>query len=83
MTAKEKLHHLVDRLPEGEVQAAERYLEYLSVAQQDPFLQTVFNAPLDDEPETDEERAAIADARAALRRGDVVSDEQVRRDLGL
>ena len=29
MTLKEKLHRLVDELPEAECHAAERYLEYL------------------------------------------------------
>ena len=83
MATKETLHRLVDKLPESEVPAAERYLEYLSVARSDPCLQALMNAPIDDESETEDERAAVAEARAALRRGDVVSDEQLRRDLGL
>ena len=83
MTTKEQLHRLVDHLPESEVPAAERYREYLSVARQDPFLQALMNAPVDDEPETEEERAAVAEARAALERGQVISDEDLRRDLGL
>jgi alkylhydroperoxidase family enzyme len=36
-----------------------------------------------DEPETEEERAAVAEAWDAIRRGDVVSDEDLRRQLGL
>lgn len=83
MTIRDTLHRLVDELPESEVSAAERYLEYLSVARNDPFLRALMHAPLDDEPETDEERAAVAQGRAALDRGDVVSDEGLRRDLGL
>ena len=51
------------------------------MARRDPFLQALMDAPIDDEPETDEEHAAMAEARAALRRGDVVSDEELRRDL--
>jgi hypothetical protein len=83
MATKEKLHRLVDDLPESEMAAAERYLEYLSVARHDPFLQALVNAPLDEEPETEDERTAVAEARAALERGDVISDENLRRDLGL
>jgi hypothetical protein len=83
MATKEDLHRLVDKLPESEVPAAERYLEYLSVARQDPFLRALLNAPLDDEPETEDERAAMAEARAALERGEVITDEDLRRDLGL
>ena len=82
MTTKEKLHRLVDHLPESEVPAAERYLEYLSVARQDPFFRALMNAPLADEPETEEERAAVAEARAALERGEAISDQELRRDLG-
>jgi hypothetical protein len=83
MATKEDLHRLVDRLPDCEVPAAERYLELLAVAGHDPFLRALANAPLDDESETEEERAAIFDARADLDRGEVVSHEDVKRELGL
>jgi hypothetical protein len=83
MASKEALHRLVDELPESEVLAAERYLEYLSVARQDSFLRALVQAPLDDEPETEDERAAVAEARGALERGEVVSDHDLRRALGL
>ena len=83
MATKERLHRLVDDLPDSEVTAAGRFLEYLTVAGQDPFLRGLLGAPLDDEPETDGERAAVAEAQAALERGEVVSDDQLRRDLGL
>ena len=83
MATKESLHRLVDDLPDSEVDAAERYLKYFVVARQDPFLRALANAPLDDEPETDGERAAVAEARLAPARGEVVSDEGVRPELGL
>jgi hypothetical protein len=31
-TLKERLHHLVDELPDGQAAAAQRYLEYLTAA---------------------------------------------------
>lgn len=37
---------------------------------------------MDDEPFTDEERAAVDAAEAAYRRGEWVSDEDVRREFG-
>ena len=84
MTAKEKLYHLIDELPESELHAAERFLEYLrDMGRCDPVLLALENAPFDDEPETEEERAAVQEAREALARGEVVSDEQLRRELGL
>lgn len=84
MTVKERLHQLIEKLPEGEATAAaERALLQLQQLGDDPVLRALLNAPLDDEPETDEERALVAEGRAALERGDVVSDEELRRELGL
>ena len=81
MPTKEDLHRLVDRLPDSEVPAAERYLEFLAVAGHDPLLRALANAPLDDQPESDEERAAVGEARAELERGEVVSDAVLRAFL--
>lgn len=35
------------------------------------------NAPLDDEPETEDERRAVAEGYKALRRGDTVSLDEI------
>ena len=52
--ARERLYRLVDQIPEGEVHAAARYLEYLA-EHGDPFIRKLMNAPIDDEPVTPEE----------------------------
>jgi hypothetical protein len=83
MATRDTLHRLVDELPESEVPAAERFLEYLSVARSDPFLQALLRVPLDDGSESSDEQAAAAEGRAALEQGDLVSHEQIRRELGL
>lgn len=80
---KDELHRLVDELPVGEVQAARRFLEYLRDRGGDPLLRALENAPEDDEPETPEEEAAVKHARESVKRGEVVSDEELRRRLGL
>jgi hypothetical protein len=41
------------------------------------------DAPWDDEPITPEDEAAIEDGRAALARGDFISQEAMRAELGL
>ncbi len=82
MTTKETLHKLVDLLPESEWEAARRVLEE-RLSKHDPVLHAFLNAPEDDEPETEEERAAVEEAYEALARGEVVSDEELRRELGL
>lgn len=79
---KERLHKLIDRIPEGEVHAAERFLEYLSSVD-DPVMRALMSAPEDDEPLTDEDREALEEGRRALAEGDVVSDEELRAELGI
>ena len=79
---KQRLHQLIDELPEDEIRAAERYLEFLSACQ-DPLIQALESAPEEDEPVTDEEREAVDEAERAFADGDVVSDLHVRARLGL
>ena len=82
MTTRETLHKLVERLPESEWEGVRRALEE-HLAKHDPLLRTLLNAPEDDEPETAEERKAVEEAYDAIARGEVVSDEELRRELGL
>ncbi len=77
---RERLHQLVDQLPQKNLSAAHRLLEQLK-ADDDPVLRAVLNAPLDDEPVTEEEEAAIAEARADIRAGRVYSHEEVKRHI--
>ncbi len=83
MTTREMLHRLVDELPDSELQAARRMLNYLRLTGDDRLLETLLEAPFDDEPETPEEAAAVAEAWEAVRRGEVVPLDEVRRELGL
>jgi hypothetical protein len=81
MSARDHVHRLIDELPESELAAAERFLHYLR-ATADPVLRALLEAPLDDEPETEEERCAVQEAREELARGKVRTLEEVRRELG-
>jgi hypothetical protein len=82
MPTRDTLHRLIDELPESELGAAERFLHYLH-ATAAPVLRTLLEAPLDDEPETEDERQAAQEARDELARGEVRTLEEVRRELGL
>jgi CO dehydrogenase/acetyl-CoA synthase beta subunit len=82
MTIKEELHRLVDELPESESHAAKRFLEYLR-NMGDPVLRAMLEAPEDDEPETEEERAAVAEAQEDFKAGRVVSHQELKREFGL
>ncbi len=82
MTSKERLHQLVDQLPEPSADRAEAYLRTL-VETGNALRAALKAAPFDDEQETAEERAAVEEAKAALHRGEVVSDEELRRQLNI
>lgn len=56
---KAELHELVDALPDASIDAAGVPLRRA----QDPVLAKLDAAPYDDEPLTDEDRAAVEDAR--------------------
>ena len=75
MTVKDDLHHLVDELDEDTAREALALLQDLRLPR------VLRDAPIDDEPETDEERAAVVEAEAAIARGDVVRDEDLDREL--
>lgn len=83
MVSKERLHRLVDELPDGAVPQAERLLGSLAHRRERALPFDLANAPVDDEEETPEERAAVAEAYEALAHGDLRLLEDVKRDLGL
>jgi len=77
---KQRLHELVDALPENQVEAAKKYLESLADA---AFLEALRNAPEDDEPLTEEDLKAIEEAEEAIARGETRDLDEVLREYGL
>jgi hypothetical protein len=71
---------LVDILPESELQAALRFLENLTAEDVAPCW-SLSDAPVDDEPLTAEDEAALAEAERDLMEGRVVSHDEARRRL--
>ncbi len=82
MTVKERLHQLIEELPEQQLSDAEYMLRTLRAHGDDPLAHKLLLAPIDDEPETEEERLAVQEGRDALERGDIVRDEDLGRELG-
>ncbi|HLF03723.1 MAG TPA: hypothetical protein VI855_00675 [Dehalococcoidia bacterium] len=80
MTIKDELHRLVEELPEGELQSAKRFLEYLR-NMGDPLLQALMAAPYDDEPTTPEEDKGAEEAWQEYLRGEARPWEEVRKEL--
>jgi hypothetical protein len=80
---KETLYRLVDALPESEIGTAARVLDALSVLGTDEPRYTLETVPLDDEPEGEEERVAVAEARAELARGEEIPAAAIYREVGV
>ena len=78
--SRKTLHDLIDRIPDGELSAARRFLEYLA---SNPAYRAALAAPPDDEPVTSSDAEAIAKVREDLRAGRAVSHEDVLREFGL
>ena len=83
VVTRERLHDLIDALADDDVPAVARILAALTgVAAVAPFY-TLETAPLDDEPESEAERAAVAEALTDLAAGRVVTQAELERRYGL
>jgi hypothetical protein len=76
---KQQAHELIERLPPAQRTAVVGLLE----AMLDPVSRAITNAPLDDEPESEEERRAVAEAKEWLQRNPGIPFEEVLTDFGL
>ncbi|HEV7484681.1 MAG TPA: hypothetical protein VGQ65_03290 [Thermoanaerobaculia bacterium] len=80
--ARTKLHDLIESLPSEDVPTALRVLEALNSTSD--FIPLAFrDIPFDDEPETDEERAAVAEALREIEEGKGIPHDEAMRRLGL
>lgn len=77
MTAKEQLRERIETLTEREAERTLRLLDDL----RDPLTALLDNAPIDDEPSTPEEEAAVAEARADIAAGRTVSLDEITREF--
>jgi hypothetical protein len=81
MKTRQALHVLVDELPDDELAAARRFLEFLRQQGEDPLRSFLDSAPWDDETLTEEDQAAIQEGLAEKARGEVLSREELVRTL--
>ncbi|MGO9899684.1 MAG: hypothetical protein ACLP0J_08315 [Solirubrobacteraceae bacterium] len=77
MTAKEQLRERIEALSEEEASEALRLLDLRS----DPVIAAFRDAPVDDEPWTEEDEAAAAEARADIASGRTVPLDEALREL--
>jgi hypothetical protein len=76
---KQQAHELIERLAPSQISAVVHLLEVMT----DPVAYSLANAPVDDEPVSDEEAREIAAARASLDRGEGIPHENVLAEFGL
>jgi hypothetical protein len=78
---RQHAHQLIDRMPETQLSGLVQFLETIV----DPVATALRNAPLDDEPETDDEKAAVAEAKTWLQQngGKGIPHAEAMRRLGL
>src|SRR5271157_3851207 len=76
---KQQAHQLLEQLDAGQLAAVIHLLQVMT----DPVARSLANAPVDDEPVTEEEAREIAAARASLDRGEGIPHEEVLAEFGL
>ncbi len=78
---RQHAHRLIDQMPEAQLSGLVHFLETIVA----PVAAALRNAPIDDEPETSQEKAAVAEAAAWLenngRKG--IPHAEAMRHLGL
>lgn len=79
MTAKEELLQRVQTFSEDEAADALRLLDQGT----DSLTRLLDNAPEDDEPTTPEEEELVQEARDEIARGETISLDELRAELGL
>jgi len=76
---RQHVHALVDQLDPGQLHAVGQLLEVMT----DPVARSLANAPVEAEPVSAEEAAALDEAHAAIARGEGIPHEEILREFGL
>jgi hypothetical protein len=79
MQQKQHAHVMLDLLAPEKISAVVGLLEVML----DPVARAIANAPVDDEPVTEEEEKALAEAREWLKHNKGIPHEQVLAELGI
>ena len=76
---KQHAHALLDRIPDDQMTAAVRFLEFLLL---DPVSRALATAPLEDEEISEEEEQAVARSREWFKHNQGIPFEEVVAELG-
>jgi hypothetical protein len=80
MSHKQQARELLDRLAPDQLAAVVNLLQVMTLA---PVARAIANAPIDDEPESEQERQAVAEADEWLKHNRPIPFEEVLADFGL
>lgn len=76
---RQHVHQLVDQLDAGQLAAVGQLLEVMT----DALARSLANGPVETEPISEEEAAALDEAHAAIARGEGIPHEEILREFGL
>lgn len=76
---KQHAHELIERLAPGQISAVVRLLEVIA----DPVARSLANAPVDDEPISEEEVRAVEASKEWLKNHAPIPQEEVLAEFGL
>lgn len=79
MLTRDQLHRLIDVRPDDALAPIGAVAEKMTPA----VYLSLLNAPEDDEPESEDERIAVEEARSQYLRGEYLSHEEMKRRRGL
>lgn len=77
---KQHAHELIDQLDPAQVSAVVPLLQFMLL---DPVSRSLSAAPVEQDPVSREEAAALDQARASLDRGQGITHEEILREFGL
>lgn len=77
--ARQHGHELVDQLDVGQLTAVGQLLEVMT----DPIVRSLANAPVESEPISEDEAAALDEAYESIARGEGISHEEILREFWL
>jgi hypothetical protein len=76
---RQHVHELVDQLDAGQLAAVSHLLEAMT----DPVARSLASAPVEAEPVSAQEAAALEEAHAAIERGEGIPHDEILREFGL
>ena len=79
---RSRLLQLAERLPDDKIQAATRYLEFLT-SRGDPYLPYLMSAPEEEGALSEESRRLLDEGWEDIEAGRLVSSDEAKRELGL